>query len=362
MRFLDFMCSSIHRSTAVPIRLRKPMQRKSGFTYLSTLDKVISEYSDITVYDILTEKTMVHFIQEQNRLYDQTHASKRRKTNSYQPAWSKFFEWLKAEAPSGCQCDTCVQVNDLFANPQKQGEFQQPTCLNCGCGEHFTALSNSCCKHCHEVNMKTGNFCCFGRFECVSCLRNFPFCKFSKVTEFAQNNPAVADMVLQTLDLICDLCYPTKSTFTEWKSRNKTIHKVALIRKNQGEKKLETKHQKDIRLKATMRKARCPLPSAERDDLLTYRQTSRLMQERSANVGGVVEFLERVGAEQRQGFDTALEVIENKLKVGARLSQTERDIVAAVTNYHLEKKDGVVVSPDGASVVFHKKRKLTETV
>jgi len=86
------------------------------------------------------------------------------------------------------------------------------------------------------------------------------------------------------------------------------------------------------------------------------------MQERSENVGGVVEYLDRVGREQRQGFDTTLEVIENKLKVGTSLSKMERDIVGAVTNYHLEKKDGVAVSSDGACVVFHKKRKLTETV
>lgn len=340
---------------------RKPMKRKSACTYLSTLEKVVSEYSDVKVFEILNEKTLICFIHEQSRLFDQTHALKRSRTNSYQPAWSKFFEWIKTEAPSGCQCGTCVEVNDLFRRPEKQGEFQRATCVNCGCGEHFSALSDGCSKLCHEVNLATGQFQCLGRFECGRCLRNFPFCKFSKVTQFAQRHPDAADMVLQTVDLLCNYCFTNKSALAEWKSTNKTIHKVALIRKHQGEKKRETNHQKQRRLKATMRNARCALPSPSRDDLLTYRQASRIMQDRSENVGKVIEYLEDVSTQQVDGFGKSLDVIESKLKVGTPLSKAERDIVAAVTNFHLKKKSGVAVSSNGASVVFNKKRKLEST-
>jgi len=337
------------------------MKRKSACTYLSTLEKVVSEYSDVKVFEILNEKTLICFIHEQSRLFDQTHALKRSRTNSYQPAWSKFFEWIKTEAPSGCQCGTCVEVNDLFRRPEKQGEFQRATCVNCGCGEHFSALSDGCSKLCHEVNLATGQFQCLGSFECRRCLRNFPFCKFSKVTQFAQRHPDAADMVLQTVDLLCNYCFTNKSALAEWKSTNKTIHKVALIRKHQGEKKRETDHQKQRRLKATMRNARCALPSPSRDDLLTYRQASRIMQDRSENVGKVIEYLEGVSTQQVDGFGKSLDVIESKLKVGTALSKAERDIVAAVTNFHLKKKSGVAVSSNGASVVFNKKRKLEST-
>lgn len=353
--FEHYMRTAVCKSTRYP-KGKKTMAEKSCKTYLSTLDKVICKDSefDLSLVEILSESTEEQFIREQHLTFDQ-------KSNIYQPAFGKLFDWFKHEASLvGCGCADCLSVIRLFACPETQAEDQSSVCLNCNCGKHYVAFgaTSPSCRVCHRMDPKTGTFQCLGRKQCSRCLRHFPNCRFHRMLELLSVRHDFIEPVRLGRLHLCNFCIVNKTHKRAWLQKVERPFDLAEKKIQQGMRKIVSKRKSERLMLQEMGNSTMQAYGAKK--LLTYRQASDVMRQADSNIDKLVAKADKDRSKAIESFLGNLEGSIHELSAKGESSVESRDLALASTLFHLGRKAVVDFSSDAGSVkVLRKKRRRT---
>ena len=352
--------SSRHANT---IRNERKLKPKSCKTYHSTISNVIyqdCEYN-IRVSDILEEETEKSFIRQVHFLHDTVTKKRAKALNIYMPSFRKLFKWLKYQSSlNGCHCDVCTRTEYLFHHPEEQGEEPENTCINCGCGKHYTLSEspNAQCRCCHVFDNETNSFLCLGRFQCSHCYRFFSNCRFHQMNKILETRPELRTAVLYGNLHICNFCIHGKTAKKEWfqavrkpfdmseREMQKDVEKVISLRKRNQDMAKEMQSHRNFNL-----------PKIDPDDYLTHRQAASIMRSAAENIEQINTLLrEKQKADVKELLNNFDKIIK-QWQLGETLSKEDRDLVFVVTRCIMGNKSPVSISENGDTVAIQKNKR-----